>query len=92
LWELLEDTNASPDEYATAASLRSDLDQLLKDLNPQQREVITLRYGLIDQNPLTLAKVGERLNVSREWVRRVEREAFKILRSQKMVLQEYMAC
>lgn len=92
LWELLEDPNASPDDYATASSLRSDLEKLLKDLNPQQREVITLRYGLIDQNPLTLAKVGERLNVSREWVRRVEREAFKILRSQKGMLQEYMAC
>ncbi|WP_299491983.1 RNA polymerase sigma factor, RpoD/SigA family [Acaryochloris sp. IP29b_bin.137] len=92
LWELLEDPNASPDDYATASSLRSDLEKLLQDLNPQQREVITLRYGLIDQNPLTLAKVGERLNVSREWVRRVEREAFKILRSQKVVLQEYLAC
>jgi len=92
LWELLEDPSASPDDYATAASLRSDLDKILNDLSPQQREVITLRYGLIDQNPLTLAKVGERLNVSREWVRRVEREAFKALRSQKGMLQEYMAC
>ena len=92
LWELLEDPNVSPDDYATAASLQSDLAKLLQDLDPQQREVITLRYGLIDQNPLTLAKVGERLNVSREWVRRVEREAFRILRSQKGMLQEYMAC
>ncbi|QUY42720.1 RNA polymerase sigma factor, RpoD/SigA family [Acaryochloris sp. 'Moss Beach'] len=92
LWELLEDPNESPDTYATASSLRSDLAKLLQDLSPQQREVITLRYGLIDQNPLTLAKVGERLNVSREWVRRVEREAFKVLRSQKVMLQEYMAC
>lgn len=92
LWELLEDPNSSPDDYATASSLRSDLEKLLQDLNPQQREVIMLRYGLIDQNPLTLAKVGERLNVSREWVRRVEREAFKVLRSQKVMLQEYMAC
>lgn len=91
LWELLEDPHASPEDYATASSLRSDLAKLLQDLNPQQREVITLRYGLIDQNPLTLVKVGERLNVSREWVRRVEREAFRLLRSQKVVLQEYMA-
>ncbi|BDM81159.1 RNA polymerase sigma factor, RpoD/SigA family [Acaryochloris marina] len=91
LWELLEDPHASPEDYATASSLQSDLAKLLNVLNPQQREVITLRYGLIDQNPLTLAKVGERLNVSREWVRRVEREAFQLLRSQKVVLQEYLA-
>lgn len=91
LWELLEDPHASPEDYATASSLRSDLAKLLQVLNPQQREVITLRYGLIDQNPLTLAKVGERFNMSREWVRRVEREAFQRLRSQKVVLQEYMA-
>ena len=92
LWELLEDPHASPEDYATASSLQSDLSKLLNLLNPQQREVITLRYGLIDQNPLTLAKVGERLNKSREWVRRVEREAFQLLRSQKVVLQEYLAC
>lgn len=91
LWELLEDPHASPEDYVTASSLQSDLAKLLQSLNPQQREVIILRYGLIDQNPLTLAKVGERLNVSREWVRRVEREAFQLLRSQKVVLQEYMA-
>ncbi|WP_249369862.1 sigma factor-like helix-turn-helix DNA-binding protein [Acaryochloris marina] len=42
------------------------LAKLLQSLNPQQREVITLRYDLIDQNPLTLVKVGEHLNVSRE--------------------------
>ena len=92
LWEFLEDPHASPEDYATASSLRSDLVNLLQVLNPQQREVISLRYGLFDQNPLTLAKVGEHFNMSREWVRRVEREAFLLLRSQKMVLQEYMAC
>lgn len=91
LGELLEDPHASPEDYATASSLRSDLAKILQALNPQQREVITLRYGLIDQNPLTLAKVGERLNVSREYVRRVEREAFQLLRSQKVVLQDYLA-
>ena len=66
LQELLEDETASPDNYITSELLRQDLDTLISELTPQQRDVIILRFGLEDGTEMSLAKVGERLNLSRE--------------------------
>lgn len=91
LGELLEDTGASPEEFATQSSLRADLEQLMADLTPQQREVLALRFGLEDGQALTLAKIGDRLNISRERVRQIEREALSKLRKRKASIGEYLA-
>ena len=91
LQELLEDDGPSPDTYMTQEFLRQDLDTLLTELTPQQREVLTLRYGLTDGHELSLAKVGERLNLSRERVRQLERQALDHLRRRKANVREYLA-
>jgi RNA polymerase nonessential primary-like sigma factor len=91
LGELLEDTGASPEEFATQSSLRADLEKLMDDLTPQQREVLALRFGLEDGQALTLAKIGDRLNISRERVRQIEREALTKLRKRKAAIGEYLA-
>ena len=91
LGDLLEDTGPLPEDYATRSSLRADLEKLLADLTSQQREVISLRFGLADGNAMTLAKIGERLKVSRERVRQVEREALMRLRQHKTNVFEYLA-
>jgi RNA polymerase nonessential primary-like sigma factor len=91
LGELLEDTGASPEEFAVQSSLRADLDKLMEDLTPQQREVLALRFGLEDGKALTLAKIGDRLNISRERVRQIEREALAKLRKRKASIGEYLA-
>ncbi len=91
LGELLEDTGASPEEFATQSSLRADLEVLMADLTPQQREVLALRFGLEDGQALTLAKIGDRLNISRERVRQIEREALTKLRKRKAAIGEYLA-
>lgn len=91
LGELLEDTGASPEEFATQSSLKADLEKLMADLTPQQREVLELRFGLEDGQSLTLAKIGDRLNISRERVRQIEREALSKLRKRKAAIGEYLA-
>jgi RNA polymerase nonessential primary-like sigma factor len=91
LQELLEDTNASPETYAAQESLKQDLAGMLADLTPQQREVLTLRFGLIDGKELSLAKVGERMNISRERVRQLERQALDHLRRRKANIRGYLA-
>ena len=45
----------------------------------------------MDGQPLTLAKIGSRLNISRERVRQIEREALSKLRKRKANIQEYLA-
>ncbi len=91
LGELLEDPGVSPEEFAARSALRSDLERLMADLTPQQREVIALRFGLEDGKSLTLAKIGDRLNISRERVRQIEREALSKLRKRKGDMREYLA-
>jgi RNA polymerase nonessential primary-like sigma factor len=91
LGELLEDPGISPEEFTTQTSLKLDLDTLMADLTPQQREVLALRFGLEDGKALTLAKIGDRLNISRERVRQIEREALTKLRKRKGDMGEYLA-
>lgn len=91
LGDLLEDTGTSPEDFALQSSLRSDLEIMMADLTEQQRQVLSLRFGLEDGQSLTLAKIGDRLNISRERVRQIEREALTKLRKRKKDIDDYMA-
>lgn len=91
LQELLEDDGVSPESFTAQESLKQDIRSLLAELTPQQQEVITLRYGLNDGNELSLAKVGNRMNISRERVRQLEQQALKQLRRRKASMNGYLA-
>ncbi|MGI8935005.1 RNA polymerase sigma factor, RpoD/SigA family [Leptolyngbya sp. BC1307] len=91
LQDLLEDDGASPEDYTVQQSLRQDIFKMLSELTPQQQEVINLRFGLADGNPLSLAKVGQRMSISRERVRQLEQQALKHLRRRKASINGYLA-
>jgi RNA polymerase primary sigma factor len=44
-------------------------------LDDRERQVIALRFGLDGRAPLTLREVGDRLGITREWVRKIELKA-----------------
>ena len=91
LQDLLEDDGASPEDYTVQESLKQDLRRMLSELTTQQQEVINLRFGLADGNPLSLAKVGQRMGISRERVRQLEQQALKHLRRRKATINGYLA-
>jgi len=91
LGELLEDTGPSPEDFTMNTSLRAELEQMMTDLTPQQQQVLSLRFGLETGQSMTLAKIGDRLNISRERVRQIEREALGKLRKRKADMREYIA-
>ena len=91
LRDLLEDDGASPEDYTVQQSLRQDIFRMLSELTPQQQEVINLRFGLGDGDPLSLAKVGQRMGISRERVRQLEQQALKHLRRRKATVNGYLA-
>ncbi len=91
LRDLLEDDGASPEDYTVQQSLRQDIFRMLSELTPQQQEVINLRFGLGDGDPLSLAKVGQRMGISRERVRQLEQQALKHLRRRKSTVNGYLA-
>jgi RNA polymerase nonessential primary-like sigma factor len=92
LGEMLEDDQAhSPDEFVAQSNLQNDILKVLDRLTPQQREVLILRFGLGTGEGLSLSKVGKQLNVSRERVRQIERDAIKKLRFARSDLKAYLA-
>ena len=74
-----DDANASTEEKAESVFLREEIDQMLQGLNPREREVIILRFGLESGRPMTLEEVGKRFKVTRERIRQIETAALKLL-------------
>jgi RNA polymerase primary sigma factor len=94
LGEMLEDESSrQPEDSASEQLLSRDIDGLLSQLAPQERDVIVLRFGLRGGQPLTLEESGKRLGYSRERVRQIEFKAMKKLRNSTRVagLKEYLA-
>ena len=52
----------------------------MSQLNEREQEILKLRFGLGGQEPLTLAEIGRKINVSRERVRQLEARAILKLR------------
>lgn len=81
-----EDTEAEkPDEAAERNLLTRQLESALSELNPRERDVIKLRFGLVDGKPSTLEQSGQRLGLGRERVRQIEMRAMRKLRSSRQV-------
>ncbi|MEO1510300.1 MAG: sigma-70 family RNA polymerase sigma factor, partial [Cyanobacteria bacterium J06633_23] len=91
LGDLLEDDNITPQEYAAQTSLKEDLWGLVSNLTQQQQRVIALRYGLHSGSHMSLAQIGKQMDISRERVRQIEREALKKMRRYQTGVREYLA-
>jgi RNA polymerase nonessential primary-like sigma factor len=83
LGDLLETEDITPEELLMRESLHRDLQQLLADLTSRERDVISMRYGLGDGHPYSLAEIGRALELSRERVRQIEAKALQKLRQPK---------
>ena len=60
--------------------ISSTINNLISDLKPRQREVLSGRFGLADGEKMTLAGLGEKYGITRERVRQIEEEALKTTR------------
>ena len=60
--------------------LREELSAALESLTDRERQVIQLRFGLIDGRARTLEEVGKEFNVTRERIRQIEAKALRKLR------------
>ncbi len=77
---IADEVARSPQQIAEEVLLQRDVAEVLECLNPRQRLVLQLRFGLGNGTPHTLAEVGSQLNISRERVRQLENEALRRLR------------
>lgn len=78
--DLIEDPN-SGSQIQVDGFLRSErVAGLLEKMNPREREIIELRFGLRDGEIHTLNEAAKRFNITRERVRQIEMGALKKLR------------
>ena len=75
-----DERSMSPEEYATNEILKEEIGNVLMTLQEREREVLELRFGLIDGTSHTLEEVGKRFNVTRERIRQIEAKALRKLR------------
>ena len=81
LGDFIEDDSAlSPADSATFSMLREELGTALESLTDRERQVVQLRFGLIDGRARTLEEVGKEFNVTRERIRQIEAKALRKLR------------
>jgi RNA polymerase primary sigma factor len=82
----------TPAEAASFELLRQQVSEVLYSLNPRERKVLELRFGLRDQRPRTLEEVGKEFNVTRERIRQIEAKALRKLRhpSRAKQLRDYL--
>ncbi len=80
--EFIEDgENENPVQVAAGSMLRGKIDEILKTLTHREREIIRLRYGLVDGYSYTLEECGRIFKVTRERVRQIEAKAVAKLQS-----------
>ena len=82
LLEKVADTQAEA-PYATAYLLvkYGRLAELMKRLSDRERDVLRMRFGLDGHEQLTLKSTGEKLGITRERVRQIEKESLQKLRN-----------
>lgn len=80
LGDFIEAQDLKPDQQATRALLRGDLDEVLDSLSPREKRVLQLRFGIEDGKQRTLEEVGKEFGVTRERIRQIEAKAIRKLR------------
>jgi len=68
------------DQELIAHAFQEEVVRLLRQLKPRERTVIEMRFGLGAEEGRTLEEVGQRLHLSRERIRQIEKRAKQKLR------------
>lgn len=77
---LIDEHSLDPEDAASLAMLRVQIEGLLGHLPLRERVVIRLRFGLDGGRPRTLEEIGQRLGLTRERIRQLEAQALEKLR------------
>ena len=93
LGDFIEDEDAlAPAEAASFILLREQLEEVLETLTPRERDVLRLRFGLVDGRGRPLEEVGKKFKVTRERIRQIEAKALRKLRhpTRSKKLKDYL--
>ena len=82
LSDVIEDQNLeTPADVATRHMLNAAIEEALEELNPRERDLLRMRFGLDDGQFRTLEEVGREFGVTRERIRQIETKTLAKLRN-----------
>ena len=93
LEDYIPDSNyASPDDKTKLTMLQTQINRILQDLSPKERNIIINRFGINGEEPKTLEQLGKNMGFSKERIRQIECLALKKLRNRASVkhLKDYL--
>jgi RNA polymerase primary sigma factor len=93
LSDFIEDSaHQSPETSTVFSSLKANLNSALDTLSDKESRILELRFGLNDQEPLSLKEIGEKFQLTKERIRQIEKKALGKLQapSQEWELQAYL--
>jgi RNA polymerase primary sigma factor len=82
---LEQSTIPSAETSSATIFLKEQIERTLGKLSPMEEKVLRLRFGLDDDNALTLKQIGDRMSLSRERIRQIEAQALNKLRKSSSV-------
>ena len=91
--DLIEDSEAiQPGEAVSFTLLQEQLHSVLGTLSEREADVVSMRYGLADGQPMTLDEIGKVYGVTRERIRQIESKTMSKLRhtSRSDMLRDYL--
>ncbi len=82
----IKDTLSPSVEYEIIkGSIENQIREIIKGLDEKEALVLKLRFGLADDKTHTLQEIGDKLNLTRERIRQIEKKAMrKLARSHKL--------
>ncbi len=90
---IADDSIAGPAEETNKELLREQMKDILGSLSERERDVLKLRFGLVDGESHTLEEVGQQFGVTRERIRQIEAKALRKLRhpTRSRKLRDYLS-
>lgn len=82
----------NPDKDLLHESLTLEINRALETLSQKEADVISLYFGIGNQQPMSLEEIGETFDLTRERVRQIKEKGIKRLRqnSRSKILKSYL--
>lgn len=82
---LSDESYKSPENKLKEKLLTESMDELLSFLNQREKSILSCRFGINNEEYMTLEKLGFKMGFSKERIRQIENEALKKLRNNEKV-------
>ena len=82
---ILDEKAVSPETMAIHQDMKNRIMVILDSLKEREKQIMILRYGLNDEEPMTLEQVGKVFDLTRERIRQIEAKVLKTLKKDSRI-------